>query len=321
MEEKHVARYAALFCHRQDLHAVQKPDGSYALVREPVTRDLVRRHLQGDITCGWYALAQDDTVAWAALDADQDSGLENLSHTWKTLDGLGLAAYLEGSRRGGHLWLFVEAMPAVIPRRLLQQIIRQLGIEQIEIFPKQDHLPLGGVGNLMRGPLGRHLRTGERYPFLDPLTLTPVGSKLVEQLDFLLDVRVNTLAEVATALACLPGRTMYHEREVPPRSARSGDRIVELKAAIGDVYDFVAQYVALDERGRGSCPFHPPDHHPSFAVDRERGYWVCFHEVNPETGRYLGGDAIEFYRRLKGLSFKEAVLDLAKQCSIDDPLF
>jgi DNA primase len=34
------------------------------------------------------------------------------------------------------------------------------------------------------------------------------------------------------------------------------------------------------------------------------------------TGHYLGGDAIGFYRRLKGLSFKEAVRELAEQYGI-----
>jgi DNA primase len=69
---------------------------------------------------------------------------------------------------------------------------------------------------------------------------------------------------------------------------------------------------------RGPCPFHPPDERPSFVVNREKGYWVCFHEVNQETGRYLGGDAIEFYRRLKGLGFKEAVRELSAQYGVGD---
>jgi len=41
-------------------------------------------------------------------------------------------------------------------------------------------------------------------------------------------------------------------------------------------------------------------------------------EVNQETGRYLGGDAIEFYRRLKGLGFKEAVRELSAQYGVAD---
>ncbi len=88
--------------------------------------------------------------------------------------------------------------------------------------------------------------------------------------------------------------------------------------APSDVYTFVSQYVDLDATSRGSCPWHPPDRHPSFAVNREEGYWVCSHETNPRTGHYLAGDAIEFYRRLKGLSFKEAVRELAEHCGITD---
>ena len=41
-------------------------------------------------------------------------------------------------------------------------------------------------------------------------------------------------------------------------------------------------------------------------------------ETNPHTGRYLGGDAIEFYQRLRDLSFKEAVRELAEQYSVAD---
>ncbi len=89
-----------------------------------------------------------------------------------------------------------------------------------------------------------------------------------------------------------------------------------MRGAIGDLYTFVSRYVELDARGRGSCPFHHPDQHPPFTVNREEGYWIRFHETNPRTGHYLGGDAIEFHRRLRGLSFKEAVRELADQYGV-----
>ncbi len=60
--------------------------------------------------------------------------------------------------------------------------------------------------------------------------------------------------------------------------------MAQLKQRLGDPYEFVARSVALDEHGRGRCPFHPPDRNPSFAVNRDRGYWRDFHEVNPQTG-------------------------------------
>ena len=130
---------------------------------------------------------------------------------------------------------------------------------------------------------------------------------------------MNSLVRVATALAQVGDDRRQAREELPPRPVEHGNGIEGLKASIGDLYDFVSQYVDLDERGRGSCPFHPPDRHPSFAVNREEGYWVCFHEVNPETGRYLGGDAIEFYRRLRGLDFGETVTVLAQQYGMQDP--
>ena len=110
VEQQHLEQYAELFCHRRDIYAVQKTDGSYFLVRQPITVDLLRRHLGGEMTCGWYALGSDNTVRWVAVDADEEGGLETLQQTWEKLDSLNLAVYLETSCRGGHLWLFVEGM-------------------------------------------------------------------------------------------------------------------------------------------------------------------------------------------------------------------
>lgn len=311
MQEKYLHQYVELFCHRRDIHARQQPDGRYFLIREPISLDLVRRHLQGGITCGWYALQEDNTVRWAVLDADEENGLTVLSNAWQLLNELGLSSYLENSRRGGHLWLFSEPMPAIVPRRLLRRVIEHLDIGGMEVFPKQDELIEDGVGSLVRGPLGRHRRSDKRYSFLDAVTLKPVGRSLNAQLDHLMEVRVNSRGKVAEALARLDvlDNTLHYEPS--PERVRNGDELAELKAAIGNLYDFVSQYVDLDERGRGSCPFHPPDRHASFAVNREAGYWVCFHEVNPETGHHLGGDAIEFYRRLNGLDFNDTVTELA----------
>ncbi len=79
--------------------------------------------------------------------------------------------------------------------------------------------------------------------------------------------------------------------------------MARLKQNLGDPYAFISRYVALDASGKGHCPFHPPDIHPSFSLNRRGGYWVDFHDGS-------GGDAIEFYRRLKGLTYKEAVKEL-----------
>jgi hypothetical protein len=308
-----------------DIYAVQKKDGSYFLVREPITGDLLRRHFEGELTCGWYALSCDNTVRWAALDADEKGAIAALQQVWEKLDSLNITAHLEDSRRGGHLWLFVEPITAFAIRTLLKQVLDQLGIDDVEIYPRQDELPAGGVGSLVRGPLGVHQLAGQRYYFTDPAQLKPVGRSFIDQLDYLLTCQVNSVHRVAEALTVLM-REAQRPIQQPNAKAQAGavlkdDMVEVLKAAIGDLYTFVSQYVELDAKGRGSCPFHPPDRHPSFAVNREEGYWVCFHETNPQTGRYLGGDAIEFYQRLKGLSFKEAVRELAEQYGLTDLSF
>jgi hypothetical protein len=51
------------------------------------------------------------------------------------------------------------------------------------------------------------------------------------------------------------------------------------------------------------CPFHG-EKNPSLSIHLERGHWVCF------TCREAGGDALELYRRVRGLSFAQAAREL-----------
>jgi DNA primase len=95
--------------------------------------------------------------------------------------------------------------------------------------------------------------------------------------------------------------------------------MARLKAQIGDTYSFVSKYVELDETGRGHCPFHPPDIHPSFAVNKARDFWICFHETNPKTGRHIGGDAISFYKRLTGLPYRDVLRQLQAEYRDSEP--
>jgi hypothetical protein len=98
-----------------------------------------------------------------------------------------------------------------------------------------------------------------------------------------------------------------------PRATRSGSPAVglspmeQVRAATGDPYVFLSRYVDLDASGKGRCPFHQPDKNKSFAVDRETGRWTCFHEYDEKGQHYLNGDSLDFYMRLTGLSYKEAI--------------
>lgn len=306
-EQEHVARYKELWVHRDDIHAVQTLKGSYFLRHQPVTDELIAGHLDGKVTCGWYALDANNTCRWAAVDSDQPNGLADLQKLHRELNQHGLPSYIEGSARGGHLWVFAEPIAARPLRRLIIAAVDAAEIGPVEVFPKQatvDHTA-GRVGSVIRGPLGVHRKALQAFGFLDPVTLESIGPRLA-QFEHILSIQRVSPDRVADALASLM-EAKERSREPAARAARDTTRDLPLIAKIGDLYTFVSRYVELDERGRGSCPFHRPDRRPSFVVNREDGYWIDFHEFNDKTGRYVGGDAVEFFRRLRGLSRAEAL--------------
>ena len=59
------------------------------------------------------------------------------------------------------------------------------------------------------------------------------------------------------------------------------------------------------QRYKGLCPFHH-EKTPSFSVDAAQGLYVCY-------GCHEGGDVYRFLQKLEGLSFVEAVEQLARQ--------
>src|SRR5215208_3061675 len=62
IEQHHLDTYRTLFIHRQDLYAQQTPKGAYFLKRSPITDTVLRSHLQGAITAGFYALSLENTT-------------------------------------------------------------------------------------------------------------------------------------------------------------------------------------------------------------------------------------------------------------------
>ena len=59
------------------------------------------------------------------------------------------------------------------------------------------------------------------------------------------------------------------------------------------------------------CIFHE-DSNPSMGVNVEDGYYLC---RNPECG--VRGDFIDFYKRVRGLNFVEALAELAQRVGLE----
>ncbi len=131
-----------------------------------LTEDTVRRHLEGKITIGLYAINPDNQCCkWVAIDADYKNAMEDLLKLQYRLGQDGVQPALEMSRRGGHLWIFLETpLLARHCRIYIHDVALRLGVpvkgsglrEGIEVFPKHDVIAPGGFGNAIRGPLGIH---------------------------------------------------------------------------------------------------------------------------------------------------------------------
>ena len=140
-----------------------------------LTLDTIRRHMEGEITIGLYAInPATQRCKWVAIDADYQDALADLIRLGDCLKQDGVDSALERSRRGAHLWIFMaEPLPARDCRLYVCNVALRAGIpvkqgrqrEGIEIFPKQDCVKPGRYGNAIRGPLGIHRGAGQRFWF------------------------------------------------------------------------------------------------------------------------------------------------------------
>lgn len=151
----------------------------------PVTEEVVRQHLSGrdpqgrDFVMGVYPMLPDETCHFLALDFDGENWQRDVAAFRETCQQKAVPILLERSRsgQGGHVWIFfTEAIPAILARQfgsyLLTETMEQrpdLGLRSYDrLFPNQDTLPKGGLGNLIALPLQRRPRDAGNSVFLDP---------------------------------------------------------------------------------------------------------------------------------------------------------
>ena len=78
------------------------------------------------------------------------------------------------------------------------------------------------------------------------------------------------------------------------------------------IEEVVGEFIELKKVGssyKGLCPFHA-DTNPSFSVNPEKKICKCF-----VCGS--GGNAINFYSKIKNISYTEAIRELAKKYKIN----
>lgn len=95
---------------------------------------------------------------------------------------------------------------------------------------------------------------------------------------------------------------------------RYSDELIEEVRQSNDIVDIISQYVHLTRKGRnyfGLCPFHN-EKSPSFSVSPDRQIFHCF-------GCGVGGNVYTFLMKIEGITFKEALEQLAERANIQLP--
>jgi hypothetical protein len=275
--------FTALFVSRRDDFAIQRPDGGYRRAGRVLTSADILAHLKGVHTLGSYVINEQGLCIYAVFDADTEEGFHALLALQKHLAALGIVSYLELSRRGAHLWIFLAA-PALAS--LVRAWLLPYCPAGVEFYPKQNESQ--GYGSLIRLPFGVHLRSGKRYPFVvwTPQGLMSVASTLQTSLDWLATVERVAVPDPATFIKTRTPRPQAHKDKSFSSSSVQTTRRMTIRewCAAQDPYSVIGRYVDLSTQGLGHCPFgwhhaNGTDQHASFKVYTPGvpgGYcWYC----------------------------------------------
>lgn len=152
-----VIEFTWLFTGRTDAYGT----GEGGVVHETPVTALYERHLAGiGSGLGIFPLRDDGTVRFAAIDLDEPN-FKLAAAMQRLLPG---RTFIERSRSGNaHVWaFFADDAPAWAVRAVLRSATEALGRTDVEIFPKQDEVRPGGVGNYINLPWH-----GTERPILD----------------------------------------------------------------------------------------------------------------------------------------------------------
>ncbi len=161
-------------CHKQKIKCSNCDQKHYSELNETI----IEKHLQGEMVIGIYPMCQDETCCFLAIDFDDKGWEKDISVVRDSCAQMGIPVAAERSRsgNGGHLWLFFEnPIPASMARKFGSSLLTYSMQKRHEIsfksydrlFPNQDTMPKGGLGNLIALPLQKTARKKGNAVFID----------------------------------------------------------------------------------------------------------------------------------------------------------
>ena len=205
----------------------------------PLTDDVIRKHLSGQITIGIYPILGDNTSYFLTADFDGLNWLEDSRNYQHEMTKIGLVSYIERSRsgNGGHVWTFFEdAYPCYKSRMIgLEMARKSLQLSTFDkeasfdrLFPNQDVIAKGGFGNLIALPFQGKSVNADNTVLINPDTGTPYG----DQFSILRTAKHHTTVELDSAY-----------------DKASGDKVdgVETSSKSKKLKIIVGQYITLNK--------------------------------------------------------------------------
>lgn len=191
MSDQIIKEFAGLFRGRPDIYGLVEGRS----VKEPVTEELYRLHLEGKNSLGIYPLLDDGKCYFAAVDLDIKDFPKILSVRNGLLE-VGVKSYIcQSKSKGFHLFLFADENGWVAKnvREMLLRLLHKLNFAA-EVFPKQDKLDdVIKYGNYINLP-----NFGDTRPFLSAEQI-PVPIEQALQL-----IQRNSQTEIEKAENQLP---------------------------------------------------------------------------------------------------------------------
>lgn len=161
-------------CGKAKIRCANCGSKAYAILDERV----IEEHLRGNMVVGVYPMFPDETCCFLAIDFDDAGWQEDIAVLRNSCKEFGINTALERSRsgNGGHAWLFFEKpIAAALARKFGTALLTYSMNKRHEIsfksydrlFPNQDTMTKGGLGNLIALPLQMSARKGGNSVFID----------------------------------------------------------------------------------------------------------------------------------------------------------
>jgi hypothetical protein len=162
--DKKISLIKQRFIQRDDCYPAQYANngGGYTVVREKLTDAVLLDHLKGVKTIGLYN-SSDSRTKWLCIDIDdlEEIAVREVQNHIRRFNIPYLTEF--SGQKGYHIWIFFDKY---YPNRVARALASAFAFNN-EVFPKQDFIGNGKLGNLVKAPLGKHQVTGNWCLFLD----------------------------------------------------------------------------------------------------------------------------------------------------------